>query len=106
MCCSPRDEKIATVGIYGAKKVVAFAKAFIKARKEAPEDAAGEVSTATKGDDDDQDEGGDEKAAEVGEPRALNHIPYHTCLGLRFSPLAFVYSVGTLETRERRQARV
>lgn len=74
---SPR--KIATVGIYGAKKVVAFAKAFIKARKEAPEDAAGEVTSATKdddGDEDDQEEGGDEKAVEVSEPRTTNHVAF------------------------------
>ncbi len=66
--------KIATVGIYGAKKLVAFANAFVKARKEATGDAAGEVSTATKDDEDDQDEGGDEKAVEVSEPRTTNHI--------------------------------
>ncbi|CAM9274715.1 unnamed protein product [Scytosiphon promiscuus] len=35
---------IATVGMYGARKVVAFAKAFVKARKEAAEEASGEIS--------------------------------------------------------------
>lgn len=70
------DEKIATVGLYGAKKVIAFTKTVLKSRKGATEDAsedvAGESSAveATKDDDadadaDDEDQGGDEQAAQV-----------------------------------------
>lgn len=64
------EKQVATVGVYGAKKVVAFAKAFVKARKEASEDSAGEgeaSAVATNDGSGDKDEEGDEgeEAAEV-----------------------------------------
>lgn len=46
------------MGIYGAKKAIAFVKAFMKARKEAPDDASGEVVSTAAKDDDEQDEAG------------------------------------------------
>lgn len=61
------DGKIATVGLYGARKVVAFTKAVLKGRKEAPKDEAAEssaamnVATKDNDNDDDQDQGDDEK---------------------------------------------
>lgn len=67
------DEKIATVGLYGAKKVIAFTKAFLKSRKEASKDEAAESSAvveevdeeeeATNDDDQHEDQEGDETAA-------------------------------------------
>lgn len=61
------DEKIATVGLYGAKKVVAFAKAVLKGRKEARKDVAvtGESAAVEATNEDDEDQGGDEDAAKV-----------------------------------------
>lgn len=58
------------MGVYGAKKVIAFTKAVLKNRKGASGDVAAESSAveATKDDDadgDDEDQGGNEKAAQA-----------------------------------------
>lgn len=53
------------MGVYGAKKAVEFAKAFMKARKEASEESAGELSAVATNDEGGEDQGGDEKETEV-----------------------------------------
>eukprot|EP00752_Nemacystus_decipiens_P001789 g1728.t2 len=47
---------IATVGLYGAKKVIAFTKAVLKGRKEAPTDVDDESPAVEAINDDDEDE--------------------------------------------------
>lgn len=63
------DKQIARVGVYSARKMVAFAKAFIKARKESSEESAGEGGevSAVAMDDDSGDEGqeGDDEAEQA-----------------------------------------
>lgn len=82
------DEKIATVGLYGAKKVIAFTKAVLKGRKEAPKDAADESSAVAATTDDDEDQGGDEKAAQLQvRPTGWDGMGAWRCLAF-LSPLA------------------
>lgn len=58
-------DQIAAVGIYGARKVVAFAKAMLKARKENAEGGGeGDSAVATTSDDDKEE--GEEEKEEVG----------------------------------------
>lgn len=58
-------EQIATVGVYGAKKVVTYAKAFIKARKDSAAEGTTEDGSAVVASGD-AGEGGEEQAeAEV-----------------------------------------
>eukprot|EP00904_Undaria_pinnatifida_P013196 jgi/Undpi1/9006/HiC_scaffold_26.g11467.m1 len=73
---APRDLAImlgqlavmATVGVYSAKKVVQFAKAFIKARKESSSGAMEDASAVatTEGETEKEEEAVDEAAAEEG----------------------------------------
>lgn len=50
-------EQIAAVGVYGARKVLAFAKAMLKARKEAAEEGGeGGSAVATTNDDEKEEE--------------------------------------------------
>lgn len=69
------DNKIATVGLYGAKKVVAFAKAVLKGRKEASKDEAAVSSAVAATNDDDEDEAGDEAVAKV-RTRCLQSVDF------------------------------
>ena len=58
-CHAPRDQ-IATVGVIGAKKVVRFAKALIKARKDrslgSVEDVSAIAATQGSGDEEEQED--------------------------------------------------
>lgn len=77
-------DQIATVGIYGAKKVVEYAKAFIKARKEASEGTAEDASTVAVT----KDAGGDEEDedAEVGSRLSWTLFVSQRCCGGCVSP--------------------
>ena len=89
------DEKIATVGLYGAKKVIAFTKAVLKGRKEAPKDAADESSAVAATTDDDEDQGGDEKAAQL-QVRPTDGMGWGRGVAWRFCPA--LHETGGVDT--------